>query len=291
MSEKGAVVAGNDEEPWPQFRPPPARGIRGGGQTREQANRARREQRISSHVERHRARGDHAPRGRDRGLSREEIVEAAIAVADAEGPDAISMRRIARELRAGAMSLYWHVASKEELIDLMLDSLEAEIGVPEPTGDWQADLRELAHRHRAGLLRHPWVMEYAANRPPSGPNDARNLDLMLGMVAGTSVDARMMVDILMTVVTYVLGAVLREVQEMRSERIRAEREAIMTTEQIDAERERFHQWLANADRYPNIQRMVKAGVDPDAAETRDERFEFGLDCLLDGIAARLPAAG
>jgi hypothetical protein len=78
---------------------------------------------------------------------------------------------------------------------------------------------------------------------------------------------------------------------MRSERIRAEREAIMTTEQIDAERERFHQWLANADRYPNIQRMVKAGVDPDAAETRDERFEFGLDCLLDGIAARLPAAG
>jgi AcrR family transcriptional regulator len=283
-------VAEYDEEPWPRLQPPPARGITGAWPDPEEARRARREQRISEHIERHRARGAQ-PRPRDRGLSREEIVQAAIAVADAEGPDAISMRRIARELRAGAMSLYWHVASKEELIDLMLDSLEAEIGVPEPTGDWQADLRELAHRHRAGLLRHPWVMEYAANRPPSGPNDARNLDLMLGMVAGTSVDARMMVDILMTVVTYVLGAVLREVQEMRSERIRAEREAIMTTEQIDAERERFHQWLANADRYPNIQRMVKAGVDPDAAETRDERFEFGLDCLLDGIAARLPAAG
>ena len=283
-------MAEYDEEPWPRLQPPPARGIAGAWPDPEEARRARREQRISEHIERHRARGAQ-PRPRDRGLSREEIVEAAIAVADAEGPDAISMRRIARELRAGAMSLYWHVASKEELIDLMLDSLEAEIGVPEPTGDWQADLRELAHRHRAGLLRHPWVMEYAANRPPSGPNDARNLDLMLGMVAGTGVDARMMVDILMTVVTYVLGAVLREVQEMRSERIRAEREAIMTTEQIDAERERFHQWLANADRYPNIQRMVKAGVDPDAAETRDERFEFGLDCLLDGIAARLPAAG
>lgn len=283
-------MAEYDGEPWPRLQPPPARGITGAWTDPEEARRVRREHRISDHIERHRARGAQ-PRPRDRGLSREEIVEAAIAVADAEGPDAISMRRIARELRAGAMSLYWHVTSKEELIDLMLDSLEAEIGVPEPTGNWQADLRELAHRHRAGLLRHPWVMEYAANRPPSGPNDARNLDLMLGMVAGTGVDARMMVDILMTVVTYVLGAVLREVQEMRSERIRSEREATMTTEQIDAERERFHQWLANADRYPNIQRMVKAGVDPDAADTRDERFDFGLDCLLAGIAARLPTAG
>lgn len=280
-------MAEYDEESSPRLPPPPARGITGAWPAPEEARRARREQRISEHIERHRARGAQ-PRPRDRGLSREEIVAAAIAVADAEGPDAISMRRIARELRAGAMSLYWHVASKEELIEAMLDSLEAETGAPEPTGDWQADLRELAHRHRAGLLRHPWVMEYAASRPPSGPNDARNLDLMLGMVAGTGVDARMMVDILMTVVTYVLGAVLREVQEMRSERIRAEREAAMTTQEIDAERERFHQWLADADRYPNIQRMVNERVDPDAADTRDERFEFGLDCLLAGIAARLP---
>ena len=288
MSEKGAVVAGNDEEPWPQFRPPPARGIRGGGQTREAANRARREQRISSHVERHRARGDHPPRGRDRGLSREEIVAAAIAVADAEGPDAISMRRIARELRAGAMSLYWHVASKEELIDLMLDTLEAEIMVAEPTGDWQADLRELAHRQRAGLLRHPWVMEYAASRPPSGPNDVRNLERMLGMVAGTGANPRMMVDILMTVVTYVMGAVLREVQEKGQERDQAAREAAMSAAELEAEHERFVSWLAAADNYPNVQRMVEANVDPDAPETRDERFEFGLDCLLDGIAAQLP---
>jgi AcrR family transcriptional regulator len=280
MSEKGAVVAGNDEEPWPQFRPPPARGIRGGGQTREEANRARREQRISSHVERHRARGDHPPR--------EEIVAAAIAVADAEGPDAISMRRIARELRAGAMSLYWHVASKEELIDLMLDTLEAEIMMPEPTGDWQADLREMAHRQRAGLLQHPWVMEYAANRPPSGPNDARNLERMLGIVAGTGANPRMMIDILMTVVTYVMGAVLREVQEEGQERDRAEREAAMSPEELEAEHERFLSWIAAADNLPNMRRMVEAGVDPDAAETRDERFEFGLDCLLDGIAAQLP---
>jgi AcrR family transcriptional regulator len=279
-----------DEKPWPRFRPPPSRAIYGAWPSPNDARSARRERRISEHIEQHRARGAR-PRPRDRNLSREEIIRAAIAVADAEGPDAISMRRIARELRAGAMSLYWHVTSKEELIDLMFDSLEAEIGVPERTGDWRADLRELAHRQRAGLLRHPWVMEFVASRPPSGPNDARNLELMLGMLSGLGLDARMTVDILMTVMTYVLGAVLREVQEIRSDRNRVEVEATMTAEEIDAERERFRKWLADADRYPNIQRMMEADIDPDAAETRDERFEFGLDCLLDGIAARLPAAG
>jgi AcrR family transcriptional regulator len=278
-----------DEEPWPRFRPPPSRAIHGAWPPPNETRGAKRERRIGEHIERHRARGAQ-PRPRDRGLSRDEIIRAAIAVADAEGPDAISMRRIARELRAGAMSLYWHVASKEELLDQMFDSLEAEIRVPEPTGDWRADLQEMARRQRAGLLRHPWVMEFVASRPPSGPNDARNLELMLGMLSGLGLDARMTVDILMTVMTYVLGAVLREVQEIRSDRNRAEVEATMTAEEIDAERERFREWLADADRYPNIQRMMEADVDPDAAETRDERFEFGLDCLLDGIAARLPAA-
>ena len=93
------------------------------------------------------------PPRRDRGLSRAEIVRAAIAVADAEGPEAISMRRIAREVRAGVMSLYWYVSSKEELLDLMLDAIEAEIEVPDPSGDWRADLGVFAHRTRDSLRR------------------------------------------------------------------------------------------------------------------------------------------
>ena len=125
---------GHDEEQWPFFRYP--REYPRSGRT---AREAAREQKIAGHVQRHRARGSQPPR-RDRGLSRAEIVKAAIAVADSEGPEAISMRRIAREVGAGAMSLYWYVASKEELLDLMLDAIEAEIEVPEPTGDWRADL-------------------------------------------------------------------------------------------------------------------------------------------------------
>jgi AcrR family transcriptional regulator len=272
----------HEAEPWPRYTSYSARGIYGPGLSQAEVRAARREQRISEHAQRRRPPRDH-------GLSTEEIVAAAIAVADAEGPAAISMRRIARELRAGAMSLYWHVASKEELIDLMLDTLEAEIRVPEPTGDWRADLRAMAHRQRAGMLAHPWIVEFVASRPPSGPNDARNLEVMLSMLTGLGLDPRTQVDILMTVVTYVMGAVVREVQEMRSDRNRAAIEATMTPEQVEAEHENFRKWLTGADQYPNIQRMMAANIDPDAADTRDERFEFGLSCLLDGIAARLPA--
>src|ERR1700676_4556256 len=99
---EGAGVDAADEEPWPFSRYPrayPRPGRAPGDQTHDQ--------RIAGHVQRHRERGTQPPR-RDRGLSRAEIVRTAIAVADAEGPDAISMRRIARELNAGAMSLYWY---------------------------------------------------------------------------------------------------------------------------------------------------------------------------------------
>jgi AcrR family transcriptional regulator len=247
---------------------------------------SRPELRRAEHLQRTRERGGRPP-GRDRGLSRAEIVRAAVAVADAEGPEAISMRRIARELRAGAMSLYWYVGSKEELLDLMLESLEAEISLPQPTSDWRTDLAELARRQRAVLLRHQWAMEFMGGRPPTGPNDVRNLERMLAMVAGLGLDAQTSIDVLMTVVTYTLGAALREVQEIRADQIRAEMEAEMTPEEIEAEQARFHGWFETNNDFPNVSRMVAEDVDPDSPDTREDRFEFGLACLLDGIAVRV----
>ena len=125
--------------------------------------------RIRRHVEQDMKRGArHVPR-RAAALSRDEIVRTAIKVADAEGPDAISMRRIARELNAGTMSLYWHVASKEELLDLMIDAAQGEQLAPEPSGDWRADLRALTRGARAVLHRHPWMVDFIGGRPPVGP--------------------------------------------------------------------------------------------------------------------------
>jgi len=275
-------VSEYDEEPWPFFRHPRTY-PRSGRASREEAQ----EQRTRGHVQRHRERGAQPPH-RDRGLSRAEIIKAAIAVADAEGPDAISMRRIARELNAGAMSLYWYVGSKEELLDLMLDSIEAEIEVPEPSGDWRADLGAYAHRTRAAMSRHRWAMEFIGSRPPSRPADVRNLERLLGLLDGTGVDdARVIMGIFMTVATFVIGAVMREAQEIRFQREQEQAEANLTDEEIRAERERYRTWFEASGRYPRITRLMESGIDPDDPATRDERFQFSLDCVLDGIAARL----
>ena len=271
-----------DDEQWPFF-PYSRQYPRPGRMSREEA----REQRIAGHVQRHRQRGAQPPR-RDRGLSQAEIVAAAIAVADAEGPEAISMRRVAREVGAGAMSLYWYVSSQEELLDLMLDAIDAEIEVPEPSGDWRADLGAFAHRTRAALSRHMWAIEFIGSRPPSGPNDVRNLERLLSLLDETGVDDfHVIMGVFMTVATFVIGAVMREAQEIRFQREQERAQAALTEAEIQAEHERFYAWFKNSGDYPHITRLMESGVDPDDPDTREERFQFSLDCVLDGIAARL----
>jgi AcrR family transcriptional regulator len=151
-------------------------------------------------------------------LSQGEIVDAAIALADAEGADAVSMRRIAQVLKSGPMSLYWHVANKQHLLDLMLDALIAEVRPPEPSGDWRADLRTVARENRSMLLRHRWVLDFLGGRPPLGPNTMLNLDRSLAMLDGLGAGTALALNILETVSTYVLGATLRETREMRVQR-------------------------------------------------------------------------
>jgi len=227
------------------------------------------------------ARGRAAP-----SLSRAEIVDAAIAVADAEGPDAISMRRIAQVLRSGTMSLYWHVANKEHLLDLMLDVLITEVEVPAPSGDWRADLRALARNNRAMLLRHRWAMDFVGGRPPLGPNTLLYLDRSLGLLDGFGLDIPTAMNILMTVLTYVMGASLREMREMRVQR--DQEQARVDPAEWEPARAAWRDRLAADGRFTRVVRFLDEGFDPDAEETRDERFEFGLDCVLDGIAARFP---
>ena len=229
-------------------------------------------------------------RGRNRtapALSRAEIVDAAIAIADAEGSGAISMRRIAQVLRAGTMSLYWHVANKEQLLDLMLDALLAEIDLPEPTGDWRADLRTQARNERTMLLRHGWVIDFLGGRPPLGPNTLLQMDRLLAALDSLGLDVTTAMNILGTVQTYVMGSVLREMQEARVQR--DEERADVTPEVWEPMRTAWRNRLDADGRFTRVVRFLDAGIDPDAPETRDERFEFGLDCVLDGIAAKIAA--
>jgi AcrR family transcriptional regulator len=215
-------------------------------------------------------------------------VDAAIAVADAEGAEAISMRRIAEVLRAGPMSLYWHIVNKEHLLDLMLDVLVAEADVPEPSGDWRADLQALARARRGMLHRHLWAMEFMGGRPPMGPNTLLYLEHSLALLDGTGLDVGTALQALETVLTYVSGAVLREMSEMRGQR--DQEQAGITMEEWEPMRAAWRDRLAADGRFTRVLRFLDQRIDPDAEGTRNERFEFGLNCLLDGLAALFPAA-
>ena len=269
-------MADDDEDFWPPFH------LSGrAGQTAQEQRIQHRMQGLRDHGKR--------PPGRTRSLSRDEIVRTAVAVADAEGQHSISMRRIARELDAGTMSLYWYVSSKEELLDLMLDAIYGELTETEITGDLRADLRAMAVTQRTMLRRHSWVMPFMAGRPPMGPKSLRNIERSLGIFAAAGVTGQTAMTALMSVVTYVLGAVGREQQEDRSQQDekRAQDRLELSEEEMHQVYWEFLQRVMASGRYPNFTEMIKEGVDPDALETQDERFEFGLDCLLDGIMDRV----
>jgi AcrR family transcriptional regulator len=248
----------------------------------------RRAEQLAAH--RQRRGGQQAAPRRAAALSRNKIVSVAVAVADAEGANAISMRRIARELNAGTMSLYWHVGSKEELLDLMLDSVYGEMPPPEPSGNWRQDLHTMACNTRSTLHQHRWMMYFTGGHPPQGPKSLQNLERTLGALDGLGLDKMTAIDVVTTVATYVIGAVLRELQEMTGEEYRKQQYAGLSDAEMETMVGGFVAQVRATGRYPHLIAMIDSGIDPDAEGTRDARFEFGLGCLLDGIAARLPQA-
>jgi AcrR family transcriptional regulator len=110
------------------------------------------------------------PRGRPPAYTREQVVTAAIAVADTDGLEAVTMRRIATEIGAGAMSLYTYVPDREHLIDEMVDAVAGEPVPPAVTGDWRADLLALTVMQRDLMLAHPWLHGVLAGRRLTGRN-------------------------------------------------------------------------------------------------------------------------
>ena len=270
----------NLDDLWPPFGP----------QAAGQADRAHRllHERAQANAARQRPGRDQQARGRGRiapTLSRAEIVQAAIAIADADGADAVSMRRIAQVLNSGTMSLYWHVANKEHLLDLMLDTLVGEITITEQPIDWRSFLQATARENRAMLLRHRWVMDFIGGRPPLGPNMILNTERMLAALEDLNLDTADAMNILMTVSTYVMGAALRELREIRAQRD-LEQSGFDRAEAAAGTAEWCRRLKADG-RFSHFLRIIEDHVDPDAEETRDERFEFGLDCVLDGIAVQV----
>lgn len=128
-------------------------------------------------------RPEQAPVGRPAERSRAQITAAAVELADREGLEAVSMRRVASVLGTGAASLYRYVATRDDLLDLMTDSTASEYDLPAASGDWKADLLAVAHQARQIMRRHPWLPALVMSRPALGPHGIDLLEHVLDVLA------------------------------------------------------------------------------------------------------------
>jgi AcrR family transcriptional regulator len=220
--------------------------------------------------------------GRRPGYSRARIVEVAVRIADAEGLDAATMRRIGQELGTGAMSLYRYVPRRDDLIDLMLDAVVGEIELPErPGGDWRADLSLVAHQTRAVGLRHPWQAALA-RRPTLGPHSLAVYDFALGALDGHGLHVDEMTSLCGMVGNYVAAAVRDEIGWLEHARHTGMDRAQWMAEYVGP----YVRQVVESGRYPMFNRSIREGRL--AHLSPDERFQYGLDRVLNGIAAALP---
>jgi AcrR family transcriptional regulator len=236
------------------------------------------------------------PGGRRPRFTREQIAQTALALADREGFEAISMRRIAEELGAGTMSLYHYVETKDELVAVMDDALMGEslVNPKELARGWRHGLATIARSTRAALLRHPWAL-FALQQAHFGPNAIRHFEQSLAAVSDLRLDGTAKVELAAMVDAYVFGSVLRAA-ELRT-RIR---DAKANPDAADAGID-FVLGLIRSGGFPHIAATF-GDADPRTARKRpklrgmwteaglDEHFEEGLQTLLDGMALRLGAA-
>lgn len=210
----------------------------------------------------------------------EEVVRAAIALADAEGLAALSMRRVAETLQLSPMSLYTYVPSKAELVDLMLDRVAGEMGDPDPAdGDWRAQLTLLCRQRWATAQRHPWIMHMGRRRPPLGPNVLARVEAMLHAIDGLGLSEMEMDQLISLVGDYVRGAV-RAALDARE----IEQQTGMTDEQWWSMNTPLLEGLVDPARYPTTVRIGEAYKSGRMAPPDHERnFEFGLQRVLDGV--------
>lgn len=208
-------------------------------------------------------------------LSIERIVAAAIELADTGGLAALSMSRLAEKLGYTTMSLYRYVASKDDLLVLVLD---AALGLPPetPDGDWRAQSTAWAQALRAGYSRHPWMLELPISALPAGPNQLVWFDRGLTALAGTRLAEGEKASSVLLISSYVRTQAMLWLDLMRATESGRSPDWAAVVER-----------LADPARFPAVARAVAAGIfvdDPDSPERYpDDEFDFGLQRILDGI--------
>lgn len=205
-------------------------------------------------------------------LSRERVLRAAVAYADRHGAAELSMRKLAKELGVEAMSLYNHVAGKDDLLDGMIDLVFAEIEPPAAGGDWKAELRRRAVSTRQALLRHRWAVGRMEGRTSHGPASMRVHDAVLGCLRAAGFSLEMTVHAMSVQDAYIYGFALQQT-DMSSQ----------TPDDFAAEARRQMDDYAEAlGDYPNLVEVVGGHV-AEAGYDYEAEFLFGLDLILDGL--------
>ena len=210
---------------------------------------------------------EQGPVDSDEGLSKQRVVAEAVRLADREGVEGLSMRRLADALGAGAMSLYHYVANKDELLDAMVDVVFSEIEPPPEGSDWQSAMRRESESARQVLARHPWAISLMESRTTPGPANLRHREAVTGCLrrAGFSVPMATHANWLLN--GYVYGYAL-QVASLPFD----------TADELAEMTENVYLPQLRPDEFPYLNEsaaaLVAAGYDP------AEEFTFGLDLIL-----------
>jgi AcrR family transcriptional regulator len=207
------------------------------------------------------------------GLSRERILDGALALLDREGLDAFTMRRVAAELGVGTMTIYGYFRGKDELLDAVIDAGAKHVSIPETRGPWRARLRQLILGIRQSLIEHPAVVELRLRRPLVSPGALQLTEIGMRILRDAGFSKREAARAFRTLFLYTFGF-----------------SALAPGKRLEAEREQGFRALSAlpADRYPVLAESAREAADSMADRTL---FEFGLDCLIDGLEQSLEVAG
>jgi AcrR family transcriptional regulator len=211
-------------------------------------------------------------------LSRERVVEAALAIADADGLGALTIRSLATELGVKPMSVYYHVASKDEILAALVDIVFGEIVLPVPGRDWRPEMERRADSAREVLARHRWAIGLLESRPDPGPANLRHHDTVIATLRAGGFSPEMTAHAYALIDSYVYGFALQEASlpfEGR-ESVRDIAGPIM---------ERMA-----AGGYPHLAQMATTYYLQPGYDFGDE-FRFGLDLILDGLEAAVSRQG
>ncbi|OEU87174.1 TetR family transcriptional regulator [Streptomyces abyssalis] len=220
-------------------------------------------------------------RGPQQRLSIDTVVAVAVGLADADGLDALTMRRVAQELGVAPMTLYTYVPGKAELLDLMLDAAYAQMTRADTTGQqWRARLTAVAEENRTLFETHPWAATVSTSRPPLGPGMMAKYEHELSALEGHGLDDVEM-DAALTFLLDFVQANARSTAEARAARQKSK----MDDEQWWAANAPLLEKVLDPRAYPVAVRVgTAAGTAHGAAYSPEHAYEFGLGRVLDGLA-------